>query len=212
MNRVVEATQEIDNSYLPKLQSASTSTSAYSSGTIDPDDLTFKSTSSTTGVTTPMPGKIIDDFSQPQTRQKSPRSRKNDQLSRIVLDVVDIPHSDSDATPEPGSPPKANKPVPVNSNHETPMPVLEPKIDDNHDNHLAGGMEYPFIFSQTPIYSYSFSCSDSIRTTFFVVDNQTRSLMIDLEPMYVIERDINDEDYLEKIKYSTMKLSIMDEE
>lgn len=188
LNRVVESTQEIDNNYVATIQRPSITTSAYSSGTVDPDETSLKLTSSTTMTTTStVSRKLTGDFSQPHTRRKSPRSRKADQPTRIVLDVVDIPHSDSDATPEPGSPPPLSKP---NPNYQTPIPVLEPNVN-NHDDHLAG---------------------DSIRTTFFVIDNENRSLMIDLEPMNLIERDINNEDHLEKIKYSLMKLSIVDED
>ena len=63
---------------------------------------------------------------------------------------------------------------------------------------------------------FIFSCSDSIRTIFFVTnqisnndDNSTnnRSFTIEIDPMYLIEKDNNNEDYLEKIKYSIIKLS-----
>ncbi len=59
---------------------------------------------------------------------------------------------------------------------------------------------------------YSFSCSDSIRTIFFVTDQTSnnddnkRSLTIEIDPMYLIEKDNNNEDYIEKIKYSVIKL------
>ncbi len=64
---------------------------------------------------------------------------------------------------------------------------------------------------------YSFSCSDSIRTIFFVTDQTSnnddnkRSLTIEIDPMYLIEKDNNNEDYIEKIKYSVIKLLPNDE-
>jgi hypothetical protein len=64
--------------------------------------------------------------------------------------------------------------------------------------------------------SYSFSCADSIRSIFFVTEQtptneNNRSFTIQIDPMYLIEKDNNDEDYLEKLKYSTMKLLIDNE-
>jgi hypothetical protein len=59
-------------------------------------------------------------------------------------------------------------------------------------------------------YLYSFSCSDSIQSIFFVTDqtsnDDNRSLTIEIDPMYLIEKDNNNENYLEKVKYSTVKL------
>ena len=37
-------------------------------------------------------------------------------------------------------------------------------------------------------------------------NNNNRLLTIEIDPMYLIERDNNDKNYLEKIKYSSIKL------
>lgn len=92
------------------------------------------------------------------------------------------------------------------------MPVLEPKTDQ-HDEPTSCGIENNFFYliNESTTCLYSFSCSDSIRSIFFVTDqtsNDHRSLTIELDPMYLIEKDNNNEDYFEKMKYSNIKLEI----
>ncbi len=127
------------------------------------------------------------------------------------MEVVDVPNTVSDDTPVPDSP-ISEKNISFNANHETPMPVLEPKLTVQDEQIITGGIEKQnLFFLRISTCLYSFSCSDSIRTIFFVtdqtsIDENNRSLTIEIDPMYLIEKDNNNDDYLEKIKYSTIKL------
>ncbi|CAF0909770.1 unnamed protein product [Adineta steineri] len=156
----------------------------YQSTIYEQDDNILKSP---TSVASSIPRKLANDLSQSPKRRKSPRSRRADPPTRIVLEVVDVSNTTSDETPVPDSP-ISERNASINKNYQTPIPVLEPK--ENPVDEINTG--------------------DSIRTIFFITDqtsNDTnRSFTIEIDPMYLIEKDINDEDYSEKIKYSTIKL------
>lgn len=121
----------------------------------------------------------------------------------------------SDATPVPDSP-TSDRDLSMSQHHQfTPLPVLEATNTYLQDDHLAGGTDIdrsPAFFRQSTTCSFSFSCADSIRTIFFVTDQtdmggqSNRSLTIELDPMYLIEKDNNDSDSIEKLKYSSIKL------
>ncbi|CAF5152304.1 unnamed protein product, partial [Rotaria magnacalcarata] len=121
-------------------------------------------------------------------RKKSPRSRKSDHPSKIILEVVDVLNTVSDATPVPDSP-TSEREISFNAKYATSVPKIETQLTSNEYNNTG----------------------DCIRTIFFVTDqtsndNNNRSLTIEIDRMHLIEKDNNDEEYLEKLKYSTIKL------
>ena len=73
-------------------------------------------------------------------RRKSPRSRKSELPTKLVLEVVDVSNTVSDDTPVPDSP-VSEKNLSLSMNHQTPMPILEPKLNIN-DEQIIGGIEY----------------------------------------------------------------------
>ncbi|UJR26209.1 hypothetical protein I4U23_007552 [Adineta vaga] len=172
--KVVESRHENDNSNL------------YQSTIIEQDDNVSKVTSS---IASSIPRKLANDLSQSPVRRKSPRARKSDPPNKIVLEVVDVYNNTSDDTYVPDSP-ESEKQFRINTNHQTPIPVLEPKENVHNENYIG----------------------DSIRTIFFVTDRtsttneNTRLLTIEIDPMCLIEKDVNDENYMEKLNYSMIKL------
>ncbi|CAM4747225.1 unnamed protein product [Rotaria magnacalcarata] len=135
-----------------------------------------------------IPRKLVHDITQSPRRKKSPRSRKSDHPSKIILEVVDVLNTVSDATPVPDSP-TSEREISFNAKYATSVPKIETQLTSNEYNNTG----------------------DCIRTIFFVTDqtsndNNNRSLTIEIDRMHLIEKDNNDEEYLEKLKYSTIKL------
>ena len=115
----------------------------------------------------------------------------------------------SDDTAVPDSP-QSEKHLSFSESHPTPMPVLEPK-QNQYEEPISCGIENNFLYfiHESTTCLYSFSCSDSIRSIFFVTDQTStdhRSLTLELDALYLIEKDINDDEHYEKMKYSLLKV------
>ncbi|CAF4699848.1 unnamed protein product, partial [Rotaria sp. Silwood2] len=187
LGKVVESRHEVDHNYLTS-QSPITAGNIYTTTTLEQDDTILKSLPSTTFASS-IPRKLANELSYSPKRKKSPRSRKSDQPTKIVLEVVDFQNTMSDATPVPESP-TSEKEISFNDKYST---IIMPKH------------EIQFITNE------EHTTGDSIRTIFFVTDQTSddrnnRSLTIEIDRMYLIEKDNNDEKYIEKLKYSTITL------
>ena len=152
LNKVLESTEEIDGNH--PVISCNTS----SSGIVEPDDITSKTTISDVSSN---PSQVSQDLSdvnicfcfnerqkrsffffdfQSSKQQKSLRSRKSDAPVRIFLQVVDVPNNASDDTAEPDSP-LSGPELSISQNHPSPMPVLQPKITHADEPSTMCGME-----------------------------------------------------------------------
>ncbi|CAF1103994.1 unnamed protein product [Adineta ricciae] len=144
---------------------------------------------STTPIASSVPRKLANDLSHSPSRRKSPRARKADAPNKLVFEVLDANNTSSDDTPVPDSP-KSEKNTLIDTKHQTPIPVLQP-INHFHEDENTG---------------------DSIRTIYFVTDQTSntnennRLLTIEIDPMCLIEKDNDDENYLEKMPYGMITL------
>ncbi|CAF4576562.1 unnamed protein product [Rotaria sp. Silwood1] len=211
LGKLVESRHEVEHNYLTSQLSLPVE-NTYTTAIVEHDDTMLKSPPSTS-IASSIPRKLANDLSKSPKRRKSPRSRKSDQPTKIILEVVDFQNTLSDATPIPDSSP-SEKEISFNAKYSTTIiPKHEIELITNEENN-TGGIEIIFFFliyfNEYTTCLYSFSCSDSIRTIFFVTDqtfeNNNRSFTIEIDRMYLIEKDNNDKYYIEKLKYSTIKL------
>ncbi|CAF4482870.1 unnamed protein product, partial [Rotaria sp. Silwood2] len=166
LGKVVESRHEVDHNYLTS-QSPITAGNIYTTTTLEQDDTILKSLPSTTFASS-IPRKLANELSYSPKRKKSPRSRKSDQPTKIVLEVVDFQNTMSDATPVPESP-TSEKEISFNDKYST---IIMPKH------------EIQFITNE------EHTTGDSIRTIFFVTDQTSddrnnRSLTIEIDRMYL---------------------------
>jgi hypothetical protein len=139
LGKVVESAQETDTGFPPpQLPTASGNTS--SSEIFEQDDSKLKRT---TSVVSSIPRKLANDLSQSQKQRKSPRSRKSDQPTKIIIEVVDVSNTVSDDTAVPDSP-LSEKHLSFSQSHPTPMPILEPK-SNQYDEPTSCGIENTFL-------------------------------------------------------------------
>ncbi|CAF3548136.1 unnamed protein product [Rotaria sordida] len=187
LGKLDESRQETDNYFTSPSTSIVENNSTIT--ILEHDDTILKSPPSTS-IASSIPRKLANDLSSSPKRKKSPRSRKSDQPTKIILEVVDYSNALSDTTPIPESP-TSEKEISFNDKYST---VIIPKD------------EIKLITNDEP------NTGDSIRTIFFVTDqtsndnNNNRSFTIEIDPMHLIEKDNNDENYIEKLKYSTITL------
>lgn len=176
LRRVIETNQEVDDS--PSIQTRNSGQDQVASLK------SFTNNSSR---------KFPNEITQHSKRKVSPRNRRTDQQSKILIEVVDDPHILSDATPIPDSP---NSEREISFTQKTPLPLLQPRSSLLPDDHLVG---------------------DCIQTTFFAIDQtsknnaEIRYLTLELDPMYFIEKASESADSVQKFKYSTIKLKPTDE-
>jgi hypothetical protein len=61
------------------------------------------------------------------------------------MEIVDVPNTVSDDTPVPDSP-LSDRNISFNANHQTPIPVLEPKQNLPDEQQITGGIEINIFF------------------------------------------------------------------
>ncbi len=139
-------------------------------------------------------------------------------MDRISLILVDDGSNlvAGNETPPPDSP-EPESPSSIKNDLQSPSPVLAATtIDDEGPN--TGGIEIRFVESKKKETSL-FSCSDSLRTIFFVTaqtstadaNDETSSLFrpltIEIGAMHLIEKENDSDESTDMLKYSSITLA-----